>query len=178
MIQLLIYFFIALTLSIDAFSLALSIGIYFSKKKEGYLFSLTVGLMHFILPIIGCYFGNKISNYMRIKPNIISCIIFLLLAIQIYRNKDEKEQIKNVKVFEILLLSLSVSMDSLSIGVALGINQESILLASTIFMITTFYITTLGINIGKKIQNNYQTISTKIGIIMLILIALKYLILG
>ena len=50
---------IGISLSMDTFSLALSMGTYEKKKKKIVIYSLIVGTFHFILPLLGnlIYFG-------------------------------------------------------------------------------------------------------------------------
>lgn len=170
----LIYFFIGIGLSMDTFSLSLSIGTTNPNNRSIVKTSITVGFFHFFMPIIGyiigLYFNTKINN-----TNILTSIIFILLAIEIYRNRNEKEK-SILTIINILLIALSVSLDSFSVGIALGLNNELIYIASTIFSIISSIFTYLGLTLGKKLNSKYKNISTYIGIILLILVALKYLI--
>ena len=56
MSKVLIYFFIGISLSADAFSLSLVLGTIIKKKKNITLFPVIVGIFHFIMTNI----GNKI----------------------------------------------------------------------------------------------------------------------
>ena len=51
-------FLIAVSLSMDAFSLALIYGTQGITKKDKVLLSLIVGIYHFIMPLIGVTIGN------------------------------------------------------------------------------------------------------------------------
>ena len=170
----LIYFFIGIGLSMDAFSISLSLGTTNPNNKSIIKTSITVGIFHFFMPIlgyiIGLYFNTKINN-----TNILTSIIFLVLSYEIYRNRNEEET-SILNIINILLISLSVSLDSFSVGIALGLNNELIYIASTIFSLTSLTFTYLGLILGKKINSKYKNISTYIGIIILIIVALKYLI--
>ena len=170
----LIYFFIGIGLSMDTFSLSLSIGTTNPNNRSIVKTSITVGFFHFFMPIIGyiigLYFNTKINN-----TNILTSIIFILLAIEIYRNRNEKEK-SILTIINILLIALSVSLDSFSVGIALGLNNELIYIASTIFSIISSIFTYLGLTLGKKLNSKYKNISTYIGIILLLIVALKYLI--
>ena len=170
----LIYFFIGIGLSMDAFSISLSLGTTNPNNKSIIKTSITVGIFHFFMPIlgyiIGLYFNTKINN-----TNILTSIIFLVLSYEIYRNRNEEET-SILNIINILLISLSVSLDSFSVGIALGLNNELIYIASTIFSLTSLTFTYLGLILGKKINSKYKNISTYIGIILLIIVALKYLI--
>ena len=170
----LIYFFIGIGLSMDAFSLSLSLGTTNPSLKSIIKTSITIGIFHFFMPIIGyiigLYFNTKINN-----PNIFTSIIFLILTYEIYRNRNEEETsiLTNINI---LLISISVSIDSLSVGIALGLNNELIYLASIIFSIISSIFTYTGLILGKKLNSKYKNISTYIGIILLLIVALKYLI--
>ena len=170
----LIYFFIGIGLSMDAFSLSLSLGTTNPNFKCIIKTSITIGIFHFFMPIIGyiigLYFNTKINNI-----NILTAIIFLLLSIEIYRKRNN-EEISILTNINILLISLSVSIDSLSVGIALGLNNEYIYLASIIFSILSFIFTYIGLILGKKLKLKYKNISTYIGIILLLLVSLKYII--
>ena len=58
---------IAISLSMDAFSLALVYGLLIYSKKRKLLLSIIVGIYHFFMPLIGMLFGNILG-----KINIIS----------------------------------------------------------------------------------------------------------
>ena len=59
-------FFIGIALSMDAFSIALSIGTNNLSKKSIVLTITLVGLMHFIMPQLGLMLGNQVYNFINI----------------------------------------------------------------------------------------------------------------
>ena len=175
MIQVLIYFFIAISLSMDAFSLALSIGTVIKNKLERIQLSSMIGTLHFIMPIMGCYFGNLASTNITTKANYISSLIFLILAGEIWFSKEKEDELVTMNPITLLIMSLTVSIDSFSVGIAIGMNKESILQASIIFMIVSSIFTNLGIMLGNKIKNKYNKQSKIIGVSLLLLTSIKYL---
>ena len=58
MIEILIYIFLALSLSMDAFTLTISLGTMKPSKIVIIETALTIGLFHFFMPIIGYLFGS------------------------------------------------------------------------------------------------------------------------
>ena len=176
--QILIYFFMGISLSMDAFSLAISLGTTHISKKEIILTSIIIGIFHFFMPLIGNKIGLVISPYLSIKANYIASLIFFFLAIQMYINRNEEDNYFNYNLSIILLISLTVSLDSLSVGLAFGLNQNKIIIGSLIFMIISSIFTYMGFNIGKYLSNNYHKFSIFIGIIIMTLIAFKYLFIG
>lgn len=175
MLQVLIYFFIALSLSIDAFSISLSLGTTVPTKSEIIKLSSIVGTFHFIMPIVGSLLGNMISNKIPISCNFITFLIFIYLAIEMFKTRNKQESFTYLNLSTIFIIALTVSLDSFSVGVAIGINKESILIASTIFMLISGLCTSIGLTLGKKLKAKYQQRATLLGIFLLLFIAIKYL---
>lgn len=90
--QLLIYFFIALGLSMDAFSLAIAYGTNKISLKKELLLSIFVGLFHYIMPLLGTIIGEKL-NFIINGSNIIVGLIFLILAAEMYTSIDEEKKV-------------------------------------------------------------------------------------
>lgn len=169
----LIYFFTGIGLSMDAFSLSLSLGTTNPNNKTIIKTSLIVGIFHFLMPLLG-YFIGYAFKYRIPNINILTFILFLLLAIEMYKSKDE-EKTSILNNISILLIALSVSLDSFTVGIAFGLNNEFIYLSSIIFSIISSIFTYIGLNIGKKLKLKYKKLSTYIGIILLLIVAFKYL---
>ena len=56
---------IAIALSMDTFSLSLSLGTYNISYKKIFQISFTVGLMHFLMPLFGDFLGEKIITFFK-----------------------------------------------------------------------------------------------------------------
>ena len=76
---------------------------------------------------------------------------------------------------EILIFSISVSIDSFIIGITYQANTE-IISSSLIFMIFSSFLTFVGLEFGKKISNKFGTVSKKFGGLLIILLGLYSLI--
>ena len=175
MSQILIYFFIAISLSMDAFSLAISIGTIEINKKNLIKLPITIGIFHFFMPIIGNKIGNIIHYKLFGKTNYLTALIFLILAIEMKLSKDSNEPVKIINILTILFVALLVSIDSFTVGIAFGMNKENIILSSFIISVTSFFFTTIGLIIGNKLKEKNQNQANNIGIFILILISIKYL---
>jgi hypothetical protein len=75
----------------------------------------------------------------------------------------------------ILLIAFSVSIDAFTVGIAFGLNNELITISSLIFSIVSTFFTYLGLSLGKTLKNKYKKLSTYLGIILLLIVAFKYL---
>lgn len=171
----LIYFFIAFGLSMDAFSLAIIYGTNKIKGPKALLLSLLVGFFHYIMPLLGSTIGKNIS-FLIVKSNYLISIIFILLAIEMYKSKKEEHNIILTSILSLVLFSITVSIDSFSVGIALGLKQEKLNIAFIIFSIVSSTLTYIGLTLGNYLSKKYGLAAINIGIIILILLAIKYLI--
>lgn len=138
--------FIGAALSIDAFLLSLIYGSTIKKKRELLLVSSTVGVLHFILPLCGYVFIHlTLKNILSIPLlkqffNQLGAIIFLILGFTMLSKSKENNQTTTLKsIFGILLFSLSVSLDSFFIGIAIRTSHRyNIFLMSLLFFLISF----------------------------------------
>lgn len=169
-------FIISISLSMDAFSLALIYGTGGINKKKKLLLSFIVGTYHFIMPLIGLIIGNIIIKKITFNTNIIVGIILSLIGLEmtISSFKEKKETILNT-TYGYLIFGFSVSIDSLTTGIGLSAITHLPLFASSIFAITSFSFTYLGLNIGNLLNIKYGKLATIIGGIILVLVGLFYM---
>lgn len=171
-----IYFFMAIGLSMDAFSLAIAYGTNNINKLKILILSILVGIFHFLMPYIGSIIGSKIFFLIK-KSNYIVSTVFFLLAIEMYKSRNEEHNETLTNIISLIIFSATVSIDSFSVGLALGINQNNLIPAFTIFSIISALFTFSGLTLGGYLSLKYGNKSNYLGIIILIVIGIKYLIL-
>lgn len=175
--SIIIVLLIAVSLSMDAFSLSLAYGTLNIEKEKRILISIVVGIYHFIMPLLGMIVGYKIINLLPIKPESAVFFILSIIGIQmIIETFKEERSIPILKFSEILLFGFAVSLDSFSVGIGLNTIYENPLISAIIFSITSLIFTYLGLFFGKKINESIGKISTLLGGIGLIIIGFIYLI--
>lgn len=168
--------FIGISLSMDTFSISLSIGSFNTSKKKMLILGSVVGIMHFFMPLIGNIFGSKIVNYLNINVNLLLGLILLFIAIEMIIGLWKKEEeYFNLNIINILLISISVSLDSLSTGFGLKAITDDILLASFIFSICAASFTFMGLLIGKYSNEKLGIYGNILGIIILIIISIYHI---
>lgn len=172
--QLLIYFFLAIGLSMDAFSLALAYGTTNLSFNKIILSSLCVGLFHFFMPHLGSSIGTIFLEKITINTNFLVGIIFFLLALEMLLNRKEENKKLITTTGAIIFFAFTVSIDSFLVGIALGLTKSSILIASLIFSFVSSAFTFLGLILGKKLFEKYKEKALYLGIIILLFLSLKY----
>ena len=169
-------FMIAVALSMDTFSLSLGIGTSNISSKRSLLFSIIVGIMHFIMPIFGTLIGTKIVSIFALKSDFLLGIILIYLAItMILEIIHEDDEPKSMNIFNMFLLAIGVSIDSFSTGLGLSAITNNMLIAVMIFSITSFSFTYIGLLIGKYASHLLGIYATIFGSFLLIIIGLIHL---
>lgn len=173
--QILIYFFIAIGLSMDAFSLALAYGTTKININKIILLSAIVGIFHFVMPLLGSIIGISIlEKYITNSTKIVG-IVFLILAIEMYTSKDEEKKGTITSIYSMIVFAITVSIDSLTVGIGLSITDKNMTSAYIIFAIISSIFTLSGLLLGKKISEKYGKKAVLLGIIILLSLSIKYL---
>ena len=101
---------IAISLSMDAFSLSLAFGMQGIEHKKKLFMSIIVGIYHFIMPLIGVYFGIFIIKNIPLDINVISSIILIFIGLELIISGFKKDDNKlTTSISGILLFGLTVS---------------------------------------------------------------------
>lgn len=166
----------AVGLSMDAFSLAIIYGTLNISKKIGTKMSITVSTFHFFMPIIGYILGKLLLAIVIINTNLLVGIIFIILSIEMILSIKKTEPIKLLSnLFSIIVFAFTVSLDSLSVGIAYSVLQNNIFISSLIFSLISGLFTYIGVNLGKTLVKKFGNKATLLGSIILLLLGLKYL---
>ena len=168
---------IGFSLSMDTFSLAINIGTYNPPRKDNLIYSLIVGIFHFVLPILGAYLGSYLINIISVKISTLLFFVFLFIGIEMFLSLISKEE-KDLKLNSLnkLIYAFSVSLDSLTVGLILKSLGSIWILGPIIFATEAFLFTYIGLTIGKL---SYQKMGFKariIGLVIIILLAILQLV--
>ena len=168
---------IAIALSMDTFSASLSLGALNIEHKTGIIISFMVGIMHFIMPLLGMFVGKFIFNIFPFKPDFVLGIIFLVLTFKmsydVFINHNETIELS---ILGILLFSISVSADAFTTGIGLLAITSNILFATIMFSVVSFLFTISAIMFGRYINYKFNKISSILGIIILLIMSLYLII--
>ncbi len=168
---------VGISLSMDAFSLSLAYGTINLNKRQELTLSLIVGLYHFVMPLIGLFFGSIIEKYIIINFNILVSLIFILIGVNLIMSSFKEEKTTFLLgLLGFLTFGLSVSIDSLTTGIGLNAINNNYMQVSTIFAISSFIFTYLGLKLGNKLSEKYGYYSTIFGGSLLIILGIYYLI--
>ncbi len=166
---------IAVSLSMDAFSLSLAYGTLNINKRDILSTAIIVGIYHFFMPLLGNAVGNLILKILPVPPNVIVFVVLVFIGIQmIIEGIKGKEEVKELSLVEKILFGLAVSIDSFSVGIGLSSISTKQLFCSALFSLSSLLFTYFGLILGKKINRRVGNISTIVGGCVLIIIGIFY----
>ncbi len=165
-------FLIGISLSMDAFSLTLVYGMIGINKKKKFILSIAVGIYHFIMPLVGLTLGIYIDNISFINLDAIAAIILIYIGIDLIISNFKEAETISLSKTGLLMFGLSVSIDSLTVGIGLKAITNSYLLSSIVFSLCSSFFTYLGLILGNIIGKRIGTYSKIVGGIILIIIAI------
>ena len=174
--SLFVIFILAVGLSMDAFSLAMIYGTLDLKSNMRRLMSIMVVIFHFFMPILGYQIGELILKVIKVNPDILVGIIFIILGMEMLLSLKKEEKVKMLTgLFSVILFAFTVSIDSFSIGIGFGVANINMLLPCIMFSLTSAIFTYLGVILGKKLSDRFGSITTLIGSVILIILGINYI---
>ncbi|MBP1969863.1 putative Mn2+ efflux pump MntP [Virgibacillus natechei] len=157
--------FMALALGMDAFSVCLGIGMQRIRLKRIALIGLVIGLFHFLMPFAGIILGHVISTRIGELTSVLGGIILFGIGAQmlfsgfVYKAKKVIQPIG----FGLYILSFSVSIDSFSVGLSLGLSGVETALALFLFGTMSTFLAWTGMLVGKKVHTILGVYSEVLG---------------
>lgn len=174
---------IGISLAMDAFSVSVTDGIVLKtpKPQQAAKIALFFGAFQFLMPCAGYILGSAFAKYITAFDHWIAFILLAFIGgkmlFEAICEKEETEEIKNpLSPATLLVLAVATSIDALAVGVTFATVGVSILSASVLIGIVTFFISFAGVYIGSKCGNLLGNKAEIAGGLVLIGIGIKILI--
>ncbi|MFC2948918.1 manganese efflux pump MntP [Virgibacillus sediminis] len=146
--------FMAAALGMDAFSVCLGIGMQQLRLKRIALIGLTIGIMHVVMPFLGILLGTFLSAQIGQLTTLAGGLLLFGIGAQMVFSafsEGPSSPMQPVGV-GLLLLAFSVSIDSFSVGLSLGLSGVKIMLALMLFGAISMMLAWSGMLLGRKVQ--------------------------
>ena len=173
---------IAIALGIDAFSVALSLGVYSCVPVQVFRVSAHFGFFQFFMPLVGFFLGNNMVQFIRKYDHWVAFGILFLVGLHMLKESFKKEEEDEEKIkcertgeWALLGLSIATSIDALAVGLSLGISGGNILFPCIIIGVVAAVMTMVGMYIGNRCSVIFGKRMETVGAIVLLLLSLKML---
>ena len=170
---------IAIALGMDAFSAGVGIGIQRVTYKKMLGISLLIGLLHALMPLVGMILGQYLCLFMKKLTVMVGgamlCIIGGNMLIGLIRRNANGRMPRIDSILAILVLSFSVSLDSLSAGLSLGLFHADRWLAIILFGSIGAAMACGGLLLGRAVGRWIGSYGEALGGIILLFLGSKFL---
>ncbi len=179
--NLLLLILISLSLSMDCFAVSCAVAFREKniKKRNFYRMASSFGLFQTSMAIMGFLIGKFMHSFIKAIDHWIAFSLLLIIGAKMIYETFEKDENKikyePFKIKEVLALSIATSIDSFGVGFTLSLLGFGILKPALLFGFTSFLITSLGFQIGKKLKKYLGKKVEIFGGIILIAIGFKIL---
>ena len=195
-------FLIAIGLSMDAFAVAICIGLTLPKAtaKKSLTVGLYFGVFQAVMPLIGYIIANQFAGKIIAFDHWIAFILLCFIGGKMIaesckkegcpgseglteachgnscpseKQSDDKEA--SLKPAQMLPLAIATSIDALAVGVSFAFLRVEIIPAVSFIGVTTLVISMVGVKIGNIFGRRYKSTAELAGGIILLLIGIKIL---
>jgi manganese efflux pump family protein len=167
----------AFALGMDAFSVGLGMGMFRLTKRHIFKIGVTIGLFHVWMPLLGMVAGRFLSEQFGAIAGYIGGFLLILLGVQMIWSsfKEDEATLLSPVGKGLFIFALSVSLDSFSVGLTLGIYGARTALVLICFGAAAMVLTWAGLIVGRKVQGWLGTYSVALGGSILLAFGIKLL---
>lgn len=176
--QFLTLLMISFALSMDAFSLGIGVGMVGIRLREIVKVSVTIGLFHIAMPIVGIAVGAYLSDLIGDIAVFIGGGVLMAIGVHMLWNglaNGEKKSILQTKGVGLLLFAFSVSLDALTVGFSFGLIEVNKVLAILLFGIMGGAMCYFGLLLGRNVGGWLGDYSELVGGLILFSFGLKFI---
>ena len=164
----------------DAFAVSICKGLSMKKMnwKNTIIIALYFGIFQALMPVIGYFLGTTFEGLVTKFDHWIAFALLLAIGGSMIKeafSKDEENKNDKVDFKTMSVLALATSIDALAVGITFAFFEVNVLLAVTIIGLITFIISIIGVKIGNRFGDKYQSKAELMGGIILILLGIKIL---
>ncbi|RDW20536.1 manganese efflux pump MntP family protein [Oceanobacillus chungangensis] len=152
--ELIALIFMAIALGMDAFSLSLAMGMQELRLKRVALIGFTIGIFHILMPFIGILLGKVISGQIGDMTTIAASLLLVAIGAQMIFSAFNHQAKKLIQPygFGLIIVAFTVSLDSFSIGLSLGLSGAKTFLVLILFGASSTILCWIGMILGRKVH--------------------------
>lgn len=178
-------FILATALAMDAFAVAICVGLSLPKFKLWYalVVGMYFGVFQAIMPLVGFFVGYVFAERITGIDNYVVFVVLAILGGRMIYGSIKKEEshtgernAASVLVFSSMIpLAFATSIDALAAGVSFAFLRVEIIPAVILVGVVTFIFSAIGVKLGKVAGTKLKSHAELVGGIVLIAIGIKNL---
>ncbi|MBO5040801.1 MAG: manganese efflux pump [Clostridia bacterium] len=176
-------FLIGVSLSMDAFAVAVCKGLTLCRVKLSHAVTvgLYFGIFQALMPLIGYFLASTVASKIADYSFYIAFALLLLIGANMIREAikgDDDTCTISLSFREMVPLALATSIDALAVGVSFALVEVEIFSSVGLIGVTTFILSAVGVALGAFVGSKFRKVATIIGGSVLILMGVKILLEG
>jgi manganese efflux pump family protein len=170
---------LALAVGLDVLAISVGVGVAQIPWRLRLRFGIIFTVAEILMQVTGYALGSGAGRMLGVFATDAALALLALVGVQMIRSSFRAEEAASFNAaggFGLLLIAVSISLDSLGVGLALpaiGIPLIPLLITLTI---TTSFFTFVGIAFGAKLGERYERCAERLAGGMLIMLAILFLI--
>lgn len=176
-------FLIGVSLSMDAFAVAVCKGLTLCRVKlsQAVTVGLYFGIFQAVMPLIGYFLASTVASKIADYSFYIAFALLLLIGANMIREAvmgDDDTCTVSLSFREMVPLALATSIDALAVGVSFALVDVEIFSSVGLIGVTTFVLSALGTALGAFVGAKFRRAATIVGGSVLVLMGVKILLEG
>ncbi|MCD6500319.1 MAG: manganese efflux pump [Deltaproteobacteria bacterium] len=178
-------FLLAIALAADAFSIGATIGLTHRTARQVFRVSFHFGLFQALMPLASATIGTRIRPWVDPWGRYLAFALLLFVGVRmavssfdVKHREDAAQTVDLTKGWNLIGLSVSVSIDALLAGFVLGLHGSLILSAVSIIGAVTFVLTMVGMLLARSVGSRIGTRSELIAGFVLVALGVDALLGG
>lgn len=172
---------IAVGLAMDAFAVAMAVGLHLSKTggispRHHFRLGFHFGLFQFFMPVVGWLAGSTVRVYIESFDHWVALGLLSYVGIKLMYEGHRHEEYKQpdpTRGWSLVILSVATSIDALAMGLSLAFLNTGIIYPSLIIGIVAAAFTIFGLFLGQKLGIRWRGRVALVGGLILIGIGIK-----
>ncbi len=168
----------AVALGMDAFSLGIGIGMKGIRLLDVMKISLVVGFFHILMPLFGMFTGHYLGSILGDIAILTGGGLLILLGSHMVYSSLKGDDVKSINhstFWGVLLFALTVSIDSFSVGISLGLFASDLILSVMMFGLLGCLMSTTGLMLGRRVAPWFGDYGEALGGVILFVFGLKFI---
>jgi putative Mn2+ efflux pump MntP len=168
----------AIALGLDAFSLGIGLGMRGIRILHIVYISIIIAIFHILMPLMGMLTGHYISTILGgVAVATGGALLMLLGCHMIYSamSSGRTPYFDILTVWGALLFALSVSIDSFSVGISLGLFSSEVAITVISFGIFGGVMSVMGLYLGRRVGKWMGEYGEAFGGVILLMFGIKFL---
>ena len=154
----------AVGLSMDAFAVAICMGLCLQdgKWKSAVIVGGYFGVFQAGMPLIGFILGAQFSKYITSIDHWLAFALLSFIGIKMVKESlskgdDARKDKMSLQWRFMLSMAIATSIDALAVGISFAFLQVQIFSAIVFIGTVTFFLSALGVGIGKRVGEKFKT---------------------